>query len=328
MLKFIKNKVKNYIDYRVAVEMEKYVSRDAEAESPTAAAVSETGRFDFSRLQNDKIQFIDAAIGSLVVIKTDVGISQTILSDGVWAEDDCNIFRKLVKSGDVVFDVGANIGHHSVLFSHLVSGSGKVYAFEPQDFIYKVLCTNLLLNDADNCFPVKNAVGDKNCFIRMYPIDYDTPNNFGALGISYKEQFEQGELVELITLDEFVKKNCIEKIDFMKIDVQTFELYAMKGSRNILETIRPAVFIEISPYWFQYCNNYDFTEIYEFLRGMNYMLLDKNLREIKPIQIREDEIENYKNIEWDVIAIPQEKLDEYEIVLNEGLKTEARAIEI
>lgn len=69
-------------------------------------------------------------------------VDQCIINSGVFEEHSTRIARRLIKEGDTVLDVGANIGYYSVMFSKLVGETGKVFAFEPTKFFGTVLSRN------------------------------------------------------------------------------------------------------------------------------------------------------------------------------------------
>ncbi len=259
-------------------------------------------------LMNESIFLKDAEIGSFYLIKKDNVISKCINDTGVWEPDELKAFEKLIQQDDVVFDIGANLGHHSVYFSRLVGEEGKVYCFEPQNIIYKTLVANLLINDCKNAFAYHMGLGNKNQFLHMLPLDYEVENNFGALGFSYPCQSEQGELVEVVTLDHFVEKFQIEKIDFLKLDVQTFELFVFQGAHNILSKYRPKIFFEVSPFWMNEINNYDYRDMYSLLKKYNYELFDLDMKSPAREEIinSEEELKKFENVEWYAVAIPGE----------------------
>ena len=62
----------------------------------------------------------------------------------IYGESDTKIVKKLIKNGDVVLDIGANIGYYTLIFAKLVGNSGKVFAFEPEPENFKILQKNIL----------------------------------------------------------------------------------------------------------------------------------------------------------------------------------------
>ena len=96
---------------------------------------------------------------------------------------------KFIKEGDTVFDVGANIGCFSVPFAKKVGSNGKVFAFEPQTFINKLLKKNIQENNLNNVKVISEGLGVKNEILKLDDFDYSSVGNFG--GISFLEENNQ-----------------------------------------------------------------------------------------------------------------------------------------
>jgi FkbM family methyltransferase len=248
---------------------------------------------------SDQLLVTDAAEGRFVVIANDVGISRAILDTGCWAAPDVALFKRLIEPGDTVFDIGANIGHHSVVFSKLAGDSGSVISVEPQAFLFNVLCANLAVNKCSNTRACQVALGDHEGWTQMLPVDYGREGNFGALGLSVHADWLTGERVRLATLDGMAADFGSSVVSFIKIDVQTFELFVLRGGTRTLTQHNPTLFIEISPYWMRKMNDYDYREIYRFLVSLGYQIYDKRLRLVDIERV----VEGDENTEWDVLAM-------------------------
>jgi FkbM family methyltransferase len=235
--------------------------------------------------------------GTFLLPAKDNAISRQIIEAGIWAQDDVALFRKLVRPGDGVLDVGANIGHHSVVFSRLVGANGRVYAFEPQQRIFNFLCANLALNECHNVRPFQLALGDECGFTRMCPQNFSTESNWGALPMSKRPELQLGETVEVSTVDRTLAQWPLP-VRFVKIDVQTFELFVLRGAQELIRREHPTIFVEISPYWMDKVNGYDHREIYALLRGCGYRLLTTGMA---PFDEGQDVMD--PNKEWDIIAV-------------------------
>ena len=91
---------------------------------------------------------------------------------GEFSEIELSIMNKFIKKNDIVFDIGSNIGAFTVPFAKKVGINGKVFAFEPQPFIYKILKKNIELNRLCNVKLFKNGVGEKKETIKIDEMDY------------------------------------------------------------------------------------------------------------------------------------------------------------
>lgn len=152
------------------------------------------------------------------------------------------MFKKVVKEGDIVVDLGANIGYFSLLAARLVGNRGKVYAFEPEPVNYSLLLKNIELNEYANIVPVPRAVSNVSGRVKLFLDDKDT----GAHTIYPHGRGESIE-VQSVTLDEFFEDRE-QRIDVIKMDIEGAELAALSGMERVIkgnENLK--MFIEFYP---------------------------------------------------------------------------------
>lgn len=175
-------------------------------------------------------------------------IVPSLIIYGVWEKFETDLFYKIVKPGDVVVDVGANIGYYTLIAAGLVGKEGKVYAFEPEPSNYKLLTKNVGINSFRNVTAIQKAISDDNGKIRLY-LD---KVNLGAPSFSEENIFiERGSYVdvETISLDEFFEnRKKEEKFNFIKIDAEGAEGLIVNGAKNILQENNPKILMEFWPY--------------------------------------------------------------------------------
>ncbi|WP_414751966.1 FkbM family methyltransferase [Anabaena sp. CCY 9910] len=153
------------------------------------------------------------------------------------------LVSRLVKPGMIAFDVGANIGDYSVLFSKLVGSSGRVYSFEPTPNTFNKLQARLLNLNFSNVSPFQKAIFSHNTQIEFneFPDEFSAWNSIGVpqmLDPQCSEKYVpivNTELVEAITIDSFCKYNNIDKIDYLKIDVEGAESDVLQGTVELLK---------------------------------------------------------------------------------------------
>lgn len=251
----------------------------------------------------DQVVLTDGTFGRFFTLRHDVGVGKAIRETGHWAQDHVRLFERLVKAGDTVFDIGANIGHHSVCLAGIVGPTGKVFAFEPQLPIFHTLCANAMINARTNIYPFRAVVGEKSGAVDLPIMDYKKDENFGAMCIENKEE-ALSHSVPKLSIDDFVADhiNAVSSVNFIKIDVQTFELFVLLGARKTLAKYKPHLFVEISPYWMKRINNYDYRDIYALLRSLGYVVYTPNLvREGSVPDVPLDE--SSADREWDILAV-------------------------
>lgn len=134
-----------------------------------------------------------------------------------------------VKKDWVVFDVGANIGYHTILFSRMVK---VVYAFEPVPITFDMLVENLNHNKVKNVIPIKRALGIK----------------IGKVSESIWRVWDfimETDIYDFTTIDEFCKSKKIKRLDCIKIDTDGFDFEIVQGAIKTLEKFNPWVILEI-----------------------------------------------------------------------------------
>ncbi len=144
--------------------------------------------------------------------------------------------------GDVVVDVGAYRGDTAAFFRKYIGGSGKVYAFEPDEQNYAYLTENIDRNRMDNVIPVKKALYDKNTTCNLI----STPQS-GSFLYVMKEHLDTEDFskVNAVTLDDFCTENGIEKLDFIKSDIEGCELEMLRGGRETIDRFKPKMALAI-----------------------------------------------------------------------------------
>jgi FkbM family methyltransferase len=155
---------------------------------------------------------------------------------------DCRIVRRLVRSGDVILDAGANVGFYSLLAAKWMRGNGAVHAFEPFPETARRFERNLELNSNLRSLVHLHriALSDFNGKARMSVPDQSNQgcNHLGTTG-----ECE----VEVMTLDAFCEKQQLSRVDLIKIDVEGAEVALLKGAEQTIRRFRPILMIEVNP---------------------------------------------------------------------------------
>ena len=189
-------------------------------------------------LENRFNKLIEARHGTILYNKNDIYIGKSIEKYGEFSYLEAKIFEQICKDGDVVIEVGANIGAHTLYLSKLV-GNGFVFAFEPQRLVFQNLCANLALNSISNVFAYQEAVSNENGTILIPECDFTKTNNFGGINI---ENTKRGTLVHKQKLDNFINK--INSLKFLKIDVEGMEIGVINGAIELIKKFKPIIYVE------------------------------------------------------------------------------------
>ena len=215
------------------------------------------------------------------------GIDLCIYLLGSYEASVQKTYRTLVRPGDVVFDVGANVGAHTLHFAQLVGPEGQVHAFEPTDFAVAKLRKNLALNPelVARVAPHQlflSAEGPEELpkeICSSWPVDRWTAKSISAelnerhLGLVKSVQGAVG-----ITGDAFFAAQRLERLDLIKIDVDGNECAVLNGLHRTLEEFRPKIIIELDPFLHVTEARDTFDECVLFLSGLGYAFFDANTR--------------------------------------------------
>ena len=161
-----------------------------------------------------------------------------------WNPAEYDAFRSAARPGMVVFDVGANVGSYSMLLGQWSGPRGSVYAFEPVPAIFAGLVRHVALNHLqDIVHPVAAAVSDRDGTARF---TVSATAGESRLAGPSDERREGG--VTVVSIDGFCAREGLEP-DFIKIDVEGWELAALRGARDTIARRggRLALFVEMHP---------------------------------------------------------------------------------
>lgn len=155
------------------------------------------------------------------------------------------ICAQIVRSGDTVLDIGANIGMVTLGLSKLVGKNGKVYAFEPNPALQQNLEDTFKRNQVSNVRLHPVALGSKQGQLKLrIPV-----GNAGAASLIRCRNLSNFDVFEVPvrTLSEIVTEERIKSIRLIKIDVEGFEAEVFRGGHDVLRRIRPeAILFEMN----------------------------------------------------------------------------------
>lgn len=138
---------------------------------------------------------------------------------------DLAFFRSYLRAGDRVVDVGANIGDVAALACAIVGPAGHVYAIEPHPRIFRYLQGNLALNGFACATTFNVAAGEREGSTRIGDDRRDDMNRIGDSGLE----------IGVRRLDDLLPQG--ERFDLMKLDVEGYELAALRGARRTLDRV-------------------------------------------------------------------------------------------
>ena len=165
-----------------------------------------------------------------------------------WSTEEYEAFRAAIKPGDVAFDIGANVGAYSLLLGQWVGTDGKVFAFEPAPETAAALGRHIALNGLQQrVIPQRLAVSDRVATVEFMADNFQGTNRIRLDGEPSTSPAHVNR-VESVSVDEFCVRYGVIP-DFIKIDIEGFELAALRGARETIKACadRLALFVEMHP---------------------------------------------------------------------------------
>ena len=248
--------------------------------------------FQYSEfIKNKDIQKIEITDDTIIMTSRELGIKMVcnrfderiapieILNFGSYEKEDSDMIFKLVQDGDTIFDIGGNMGWYSIgLFK--AKKDVKIHTFEPIPSTYESLIGNAKINGAKiviNNFGLSNVQQDL-----IFYFHKEGSGNASAAIMNEKRENIQIKC-HVDTLDNYFNEQKLDKLDFIKCDVEGAELLTFQGGLTTLEKCKPIVFTEMLRKWSAKFN-YHPNEIIQLFNEMDYgcyFVVDGKLKEIK-----------------------------------------------
>jgi FkbM family methyltransferase len=153
--------------------------------------------------------------------------------------------KRYVQPGMVVLDVGAHVGLFTMLLARWAGPPGRVFAFEPAPLTRAALIDHLALNEMSNRVSVLPlAVSDQEGSALLYTVANSPENTLSATHGRLPQA--RGAPVTVTTIDAFCASRSLVP-SLIKIDIEGFEVHALRGARRILDRHRPVVIVEMHP---------------------------------------------------------------------------------
>jgi FkbM family methyltransferase len=155
-------------------------------------------------------------------------------------EPEIGFLEKALRPGDVFVDGGANLGIYTVLASNLVGETGRVLSFEPGAVTFDRLQQSIDANPVKNVHAHMAALSDKVGQAALY----HSQDHFVSYSLAPDEAAADSEMVETLTIDEAIARDGLERLDFLKLDVEGAEELALRGAQKSIELWHPLVLFE------------------------------------------------------------------------------------
>jgi FkbM family methyltransferase len=205
-----------------------------------------------------RLPFLNGAVDDIppgVVIPTREGVRVRVARDGMyhsiyfWGDYEpyqTKVYRRIIRPGDVAFDIGANFGWYTVLFADWVGPTGRVHAFEPVPFIRALAAETIALNGRGPRVQLNSfGLGEKSREISIFT--YSGLPHGHATATKLARDDAVRHVCAIHRLDDYCEDNAITTIGFMKVDVEGSELDVFAGGERVLSgSDAPIVAFEIN----------------------------------------------------------------------------------
>ncbi len=220
--------------------------------------------------------------GSRITADLSDAVQRLVYFLGYYERGVTNLITRVLNAGDTFIDIGANVGYFTLIASPLVGPTGKVHSFEPVPEVFASLRRNVALNGLSNVRMNRAAVFDEDRDLEIFlPVD----GNSGT-GTFFKRPNAPGDSVQCPahSLDDYVKREGIERIRLVKMDIEGAEPFALRGMRQVLSSLHPPDLIcEAVPYLLEFSGHTQ-ADIVQFMKPFGYRcqeITDDGLAEFK-----------------------------------------------
>lgn len=267
--------------------------------------------------------------GPMMYLSNDKWIGKSFSYYGEALQSENELISHFVNPGDVVIDGGANMGAITIPMALMVGEHGHVHAFEPQEFIRYTLCGNVALNNLYNVTVYDRPLGSTNDQI-LYCIDKQLKNNdgeyfydaedqhVGGIELTTEKRFDNDVALKTITIDSL----DLERLDFMKLDVEGAEVAALKGAAWTIRRHQPIMVLESMPW--------DAPKIVDYIRSIGYVHQSVRLKYYNPSNwngetediLREPFDLGTPMMSSDMVCYPESRRQELDMVFFKAMKND------
>ncbi|ASU36778.1 FkbM family methyltransferase [Mucilaginibacter xinganensis] len=197
-------------------------------------------------------------------------IEWTIFSTGTYEAEINKLIRISLKSGGNALDIGGNIGLQSIRMSQCAGAAGKVYAFEPLNYLQEKFRRNVLLNKAANVtllpYALSNKEGEADFTINKTSWNQGT---FSLNNAGYTGTDQQRVLIKVA--DDLPEIQLLNSLDLVKIDVEGYEYQVLLGLAKTLQKHKPRIIFEYDDnYWLK--SGQKMADCWLYLQSFGYIM--------------------------------------------------------
>jgi FkbM family methyltransferase len=222
--------------------------------------------------------------GHRITYEPSTDIGRALFFSGQFEKSELQLCEKYIPPDSTVLDIGANIGLHSVFFSHVAS-VGRVLSFEPDLETFDMLRDNV--SGLGNVTPLNLAMSDEGGVREFF---HGRDGAYSSLADTKRTPIEKRTSVPCMRVDDFVAALRLDRVDFVKIDVEGFEHHVLRGMSRTISSFRPVIFCEI---YMGVASNQRPDETVGFLLNQGYDAFVMRAGALAPYERHDDNFYNY-----------------------------------
>ena len=186
------------------------------------------------------LQKVPTRDGEMLIPRFDRYVGLSLDLYGEYSPAEREALTRFLSPGDIVVQVGANIGALTIPLARAVGQTGHVIAIEPQELLFRTLSANAVLTGQLHIAPMMVAVGATTGTASLPRVDYSSPGNYGGVSLATKDT---GVHVPLVTLDGALKN--VPRCRLLHIDAEGSEMLVLQGAEAFIRRTRPVLCLEI-----------------------------------------------------------------------------------
>jgi FkbM family methyltransferase len=190
--------------------------------------------------------------GPMIFPENDTYIGRALDYYGEAHQLEIDFLEKLVSKGDVVIDVGANIGIITIPMAKKVGSEGYVLSLEAHSMLFYTLCGNIALNNLNHVQVFNRAAADKTGSMFYFPhLDFSKSGNFGNMKLAglLNAKDDQGKIYDNPVTAVAIDDLGISNPKLIKIDVEGMEPVVLNGLRKTIKRAKPILYVEFTQNW-------------------------------------------------------------------------------
>lgn len=198
--------------------------------------------FELRRIAASRESVDLTVAGFRMTIPATCWVAEEFRDRGAYEQITTEVAAALIRPGMTVLDVGANVGYFTMVFAERTGPSGRVFAFEPSPLIYQVLRRNVDANHLAHVTALDGALSDTTGNAALFRSTTDVMASLRRI----EHTIGGYDTVRTWSLDDFAAQHALDRLDFLKIDVEGAERLVLSGGRGSLARFRPRLIVEAS----------------------------------------------------------------------------------